>query len=60
MSKNINGFVEKMLHCVEFQSVDESGEQVHDFYNSMNDMLSEHPLYQGKVFSTSVKYLVHQ
>ncbi|KAK7068230.1 Rab5 GDP/GTP exchange factor [Halocaridina rubra] len=47
VSKQINSFVEKMLHCVEFQSVDESGEQVHDFYNSMNDLLSEQPIYQG-------------
>ncbi|XP_068204495.1 rab5 GDP/GTP exchange factor [Palaemon carinicauda] len=47
ISKQINSFVEKMLQCVEFQSVDESGEQVHDFYTSMNEMVSEHTLYQG-------------
>lgn len=47
ISKQINSFVEKMLQCVEFQSVDESGEQVHDFYTSMNEMISEHSVYQG-------------
>ncbi|KAG7165695.1 Rab5 GDP/GTP exchange factor-like [Homarus americanus] len=40
VSKQINSFVDKMLRCVEFQSVDESGEQVHDFYNTMNEMVT--------------------
>lgn len=46
VSKQINTFVEKMLRCVEFQSVDESGEQVHDFYNSMNEMITMQSPYQ--------------
>nr|XP_045608381.1 rab5 GDP/GTP exchange factor-like isoform X1 [Procambarus clarkii] len=45
VSKQINSFVEKMVRCVEFQSVDESGEQVHDFYNSMNEMVTMQSAY---------------
>ncbi|KAK8721875.1 hypothetical protein OTU49_012616 [Cherax quadricarinatus] len=45
VSKQINMFVDKMLRCVEFQSVDESGEQVHDFYNTMNEMVSMQSAY---------------
>lgn len=46
IGKQIRSFVEKMLHSVEFQSVDESGEQVHDFYNTMNEMVTMHSAYQ--------------
>lgn len=46
VSKQINGFVEKMMHTTEFQSMDESSEQVQDFYNSMNDTITKLPIYQ--------------
>ncbi|CAL4099907.1 unnamed protein product, partial [Meganyctiphanes norvegica] len=45
VSKQINSFVEKMLHTSEFQSMEESGEQVQDFYNSMNDVITKQPIY---------------
>ncbi|XP_050728313.1 rab5 GDP/GTP exchange factor-like [Eriocheir sinensis] len=47
VSKLINSFLEKMLKVVEFQSVDESSEQIQDFYTTMNDMITQQPAYQG-------------
>lgn len=47
VSKLINSFLDKMLRAVEFQSVDESSEQIQDFYTTMNDMITQQPAYQG-------------
>ncbi|MPC18144.1 Rab5 GDP/GTP exchange factor [Portunus trituberculatus] len=47
VSKLINNFLEKMLRVVEFQAVDESSEQVQDFYTTMNDMITQQPVYEG-------------
>lgn len=47
VSKLINSFLDKMLRAVEFQTVDESSEQIQDFYTTMNDMITQQPAYQG-------------
>ncbi|KAG0725321.1 Rab5 GDP/GTP exchange factor [Chionoecetes opilio] len=47
VSKLINTFLEKMLRVVEFQSVDECSEQIQDFYTTMNDMITQQPVYIG-------------
>uniref|UniRef100_A0A0P4VZ61 Rab5 GDP/GTP exchange factor n=1 Tax=Scylla olivacea TaxID=85551 RepID=A0A0P4VZ61_SCYOL len=47
VGKLINSFLEKMLRVVEFQAVDESSEQIQDLYTTMNDMITQQPVYEG-------------
>ena len=47
VGKMINAFLEKMLRVVEFQAVDESSEQIQEFYTAMSDMITQQPAYEG-------------
>ncbi|XP_076069333.1 rabaptin-5-associated exchange factor for Rab5 isoform X2 [Oratosquilla oratoria] len=46
ISSQIKEYIDKMIRTVDNLTVDEAGEDVHDFYNMINDMLQTQPQFQ--------------
>ena len=58
MSKHIKVFLERIGRLLEVSTVSELGEQVHDFYKSLNDIVATHPAFAGTNSSVSKLSLI--